>query len=319
VAWKDVFEEIPIHVRNSPLAAAMLASVEGDAPADARDAARLNLAVAPLLEKNLEFLNDCLDDIVAEQQKARARHACMHACSLMGCWGGPSCMHAPCLLSSFRSCAGSCCCDGLPAYTSRDQSNMLCQKEACGSLQLEAIFLPWCLPPPLLAGCASRRCQNGNCMRACAQVSFYHRNVARQQQQLQQWLQKRRQENATRRLAGEEALPEEDPALFKPIPEPSALDGYLINNQVRQIYQVFCARLLVGNYWLPLERVCVLPLGKIACLQPLPSSACLAPLAGGELLPPDEPPGGWHVGEAAHPGGAAEGQDRGLDDPLHSE
>ena len=28
VAWKDVFEEIPIHVRNSPLAAAMLACVE---------------------------------------------------------------------------------------------------------------------------------------------------------------------------------------------------------------------------------------------------------------------------------------------------
>ena len=64
------------------------------------------------------------------------------------------------------------------------------------------------------------------------QVSFYHRNVARQQQQMQQWLQKRRQENATRRLAGEEPLPEEDPALFKPIPEPSPLDVYLINNQV---------------------------------------------------------------------------------------
>ena len=42
------------------------------------------------------------------------------------------------------------------------------------------------------------------------QVSFYHRNVARQQQQLSQWQQKRRQENAQRRLAGEEPLPEED-------------------------------------------------------------------------------------------------------------
>ena len=31
VAWKDVFEEIPIHVRNSPLAAAMLACVEPEA------------------------------------------------------------------------------------------------------------------------------------------------------------------------------------------------------------------------------------------------------------------------------------------------
>jgi translation initiation factor 3 subunit H len=56
--------------------------------------------------------------------------------------------------------------------------------------------------------------------------------VARQQQQQQQWLQKRRQENAQRRLAGEEPLPEEDPVLFKPVPEPSPLEGFLINNQV---------------------------------------------------------------------------------------
>lgn len=31
------------------------------------------------------------------------------------------------------------------------------------------------------------------------QVSFYHRNVARQQAQQAQWMQKRRQENAQRR------------------------------------------------------------------------------------------------------------------------
>ena len=30
---------------------------------------RLNLGVAPLLEKNLEFLNDCLDDLMVEQGK----------------------------------------------------------------------------------------------------------------------------------------------------------------------------------------------------------------------------------------------------------
>lgn len=46
------------------------------------------------------------------------------------------------------------------------------------------------------------------------------------------WLQKRRQENIARRAAGEEALPEEDPTLFKPIPEPSALDQYLVTNQI---------------------------------------------------------------------------------------
>eukprot|EP00879_Flechtneria_rotunda_P028360 GHRR01030463.1.p2 GENE.GHRR01030463.1~~GHRR01030463.1.p2 ORF type:complete len:110 (-),score=52.73 GHRR01030463.1:1078-1407(-) len=64
------------------------------------------------------------------------------------------------------------------------------------------------------------------------QVSMYHRNIARQQQQMAAWLQKRKQENIARRAAGEEALPEEDPNLFKPIPEPSALDQYLVANQI---------------------------------------------------------------------------------------
>jgi translation initiation factor 3 subunit H len=63
-------------------------------------------------------------------------------------------------------------------------------------------------------------------------ISLYHRNLARQQQQMAQWLTKRRQENAARRAAGEEALPEEDPAAFKPIPEPPMLDQYLVVNQL---------------------------------------------------------------------------------------
>lgn len=64
------------------------------------------------------------------------------------------------------------------------------------------------------------------------QVSMYHRNVARQQQQMATWLQKRKQENMARRAAGEEPLPEEDPQQFKPIPEPPALDQYLVTNQI---------------------------------------------------------------------------------------
>ena len=35
-----------------------------------------------------------------------------------------------------------------------------------------------------------------------------------------------------RRTAGEELLPEEDPAQFKPLPEPSLLNNYLLNNQL---------------------------------------------------------------------------------------
>lgn len=43
-----------------------------------------------------------------------------------------------------------------------------------------------------------------------------------------------RVENMARKAAGEEPLPEEDPSnpIFKPIPEPSRLDSYLITNQI---------------------------------------------------------------------------------------
>ena len=74
ISWKDVFDEIPINVHSSPLATALLHSIEPDTVADSRDFARLDLSVGPLLEKNLEFLNDCMDDIVAEQQKVCAEN-----------------------------------------------------------------------------------------------------------------------------------------------------------------------------------------------------------------------------------------------------
>lgn len=43
-----------------------------------------------------------------------------------------------------------------------------------------------------------------------------------------------RAENMARKAAGEELLPEEDPLnpIFKPIPEPSRLDSFLITNQI---------------------------------------------------------------------------------------
>lgn len=43
-----------------------------------------------------------------------------------------------------------------------------------------------------------------------------------------------RAENMARKAAGEEPLPEEDPSnpIFKPVPEPSRLDSFLITNQI---------------------------------------------------------------------------------------
>jgi translation initiation factor 3 subunit H len=48
-----------------------MVALEPEAATNAGDHERLDLGVGPLVEKNLEFLNDCLDDIVQEQQKAR--------------------------------------------------------------------------------------------------------------------------------------------------------------------------------------------------------------------------------------------------------
>jgi translation initiation factor 3 subunit H len=75
-----------------------------------------------------------------------------------------------------------------------------------------------------------------------SQKGVYHaRAVARQQAQQAQWVQKRRAENSQRRASGQELLPEEEPGnpVFKPLPEPSKLDAYLIINQMNN----YCAQI----------------------------------------------------------------------------
>ena len=62
------------------------------------------------------------------------------------------------------------------------------------------------------------------------EVSQYHRNAGRGELQHQQWLQKRRQENAQRRQTGEDLLTEEDPNYAK-LAEPSRVDSFLVSNQ----------------------------------------------------------------------------------------
>lgn len=134
ITWRSIFDEIPITVANSTLVSALMEDLEPPATASQADFDRLTLSTNPFMEKNLEFLIECMDDLSMEQQK----------------------------------------------------------------------------------------------------FQYYARNVSRQQAQQAAWLQKRRAENAARRAAGEEALPEEEPSnpIFKPIPEPSRLDSYLIVNQI---------------------------------------------------------------------------------------
>lgn len=69
---------------------------------------------------------------------------------------------------------------------------------------------------------------------------MYHRNVVKQQQQYQQWLQQRRLENAQRRAAGEDPLPEEDPNLLKQLVEPSPIDACLITHQMSNYADRVC-------------------------------------------------------------------------------
>ena len=141
--WSSVFAEVPVVVTNSALAASVLgltAAAPAQPPAVQGDAARLAMGVAPFLERHLEFLNECMDDLGVEAQK----------------------------------------------------------------------------------------------------TAYHVRSVARQQQQQAAWVQKRRAENAARKAAGQEALPEEEPGnpIFKALQEPSKLDTFLIINQVSN----YCAQ-----------------------------------------------------------------------------
>lgn len=74
LSWKSVFVEIPISIHNSPMAVALMAEIENPSGCTQLDFDRLGLGVAPILEKSLEFLNDCLDDLVGEQNKLSMYH-----------------------------------------------------------------------------------------------------------------------------------------------------------------------------------------------------------------------------------------------------
>jgi len=62
----------------------------------------------------------------------------------------------------------------------------------------------------------------------------FERQSQRQKQEQQRVIMKRKEENKQRRDNGEELLPEEDPSnqLFKPLPQPSRLEGLLISHQI---------------------------------------------------------------------------------------
>ncbi|KAG6419859.1 hypothetical protein SASPL_116371 [Salvia splendens] len=69
LSFVDIFEEIPIKVSNSALISAFMTELEADTPVTQCDYDRLQLSTSPVLERNVEFLIECMDDLSMEQQK----------------------------------------------------------------------------------------------------------------------------------------------------------------------------------------------------------------------------------------------------------
>jgi len=68
LSFDDIFEEIPIKIHNSLLTKALLWELDEVAEMDP-EFERLDISTNPFLEKNLEFLIECLDDLSQEQNK----------------------------------------------------------------------------------------------------------------------------------------------------------------------------------------------------------------------------------------------------------
>ena len=75
LSWADIVCEVPIRIANSALLSAMFGELTRTVASEEKhgvtqsDADRLSVSSAPFLEKSLEFLSECMDDLAAEQQK----------------------------------------------------------------------------------------------------------------------------------------------------------------------------------------------------------------------------------------------------------
>ncbi|KDD75575.1 hypothetical protein H632_c611p1 [Helicosporidium sp. ATCC 50920] len=77
LSWQSIFVEIPISVHNSSLAVALMASIASPSALTQLDCDRLGLALAPALERDLDCLADCVDDVLGEQAKLAGHHAAL--------------------------------------------------------------------------------------------------------------------------------------------------------------------------------------------------------------------------------------------------
>ncbi len=79
ITWQDVFVEIPVKIHNSALAVAVAHEIMGGASSDCTfmnqlDFDRLAVDASPLLHDSMTSLNECIDDLNAEQHKLTQYH-----------------------------------------------------------------------------------------------------------------------------------------------------------------------------------------------------------------------------------------------------
>ncbi|KAG6750024.1 hypothetical protein POTOM_047102 [Populus tomentosa] len=192
LSWVDIFEEIPIKVSNSALISAFMTELEDDTPVTQCDYDRLQLSTSPYLERNVEFLIECMDDLSMEQQKFQ--------------------------------------------YYYRNLSRQQAQQQAW--LQKRSWDFYWsfgcvlALDTVFLLSWLNGASTTGHFSKPKKPISSisWHESPLHSQIRAVLFM----SENMSRKAAGEEPLPEEDPLnhIFKPIPEPSRLDSFLITNQI---------------------------------------------------------------------------------------
>jgi translation initiation factor 3 subunit H len=79
LSWRDIFTEIPIKIHNSALVTALMAEIDRQVILDSVSATRLRLNTMPFLEKQLDLMGDCIENLYIEVQdmskyeRARAR------------------------------------------------------------------------------------------------------------------------------------------------------------------------------------------------------------------------------------------------------
>eukprot|EP00941_MAST-03F_sp_MAST-3F-sp1_P006273 g6273.t1 len=201
-----ILEEVKVHIKNSPLVKALMYDLKEKKYGGVNSGEQLTLDVNPFVEKSLEVLIGSVSMLTTEQQKFQSID------------GENSCLKNP-------------------------STEIFFFPLKCAMMNIRLVFLD-AAPNPSIDG-------ENSCLKNLSTLfsylfsvrmkltsnivqNRYDREMVYQKKQQAAWLQARRVENAKRKEAGKEPLPEKDPnnSVFKKINEPSRLDALLLSKQV---------------------------------------------------------------------------------------